>query len=90
MTRQSPPEPAPAERPSGVILGSEVAQMYDLFTCALQAWSAYWTARFNARSVDDILDANGALASESFNLAGLAAARRQSFHDVVAPTLNES
>jgi hypothetical protein len=74
----------------GAILSSEVAQVYDLFDGGLQAWSAYWTAWFNARSLDDVLRANAALAAESFSLAGLAAARRQLFHHVVTPTLNEA
>jgi hypothetical protein len=88
MTRQTPLAPdAPAPE---AMLGSDVAQMYDLLTCNLQAWSAYWTAWFGARSLDDVLRANAALAAESFSLAGLAAARRQSFHGVVAPTLNEA
>jgi hypothetical protein len=88
MTRQDPL--APTAPSAGAILGSDVAQMGDLLTCGLQAWSAYWTAWFNARSIDDVLRANAALAAESFSLAGLAAAQRQSFHGVVAPTLNEA
>ena len=91
MTRKSlPRKTTPAAPDPAEVLGSDVAQMYDLLTCGLQAWSAYWTAWLNARSIDDVLRANAALASEGFNLAGLASARRQSFHGVVAPTLNEA
>ena len=89
MTRQVSPELALATPDAAARLGGEVAQMYDLLDCSLQAWSAYWTAWFAARGVDDLLRANAALASEGFNIAGLAAARRQAFHGRVAPTLNE-
>lgn len=89
MTRQVPPEPALTAPDAGARLGDDVAQMYDLLTCSLQAWSAYWTAWFAARGVDDLLRANAALASEAFSIVGLAAARRQTFHGRLAPTLNE-
>lgn len=90
MTRHGPPEPMSAAPLYSVFLDSEVAQMTDLLTCSLQAWSAYWTAWLNARGVDDILRANLTLAAEGFDLAGMAAARRQSFHGRVTPTLNEA
>ena len=87
MTRQDSPSQAAPDPVA--MLGDDAAQIGDLFTCGLQAWSAYWAACFGARSVDDLLRANAALAAEGFSLAGLAAARRQSFHGLVVPTLNE-
>ena len=85
MTRPSPLAPRFAASPTG--LGGDVD---DLLTCNLQAWNAYCTAWFAARSVDDRFRANAALVWETVSLAGLAAARRQSFHGVLVPTLNEA
>ena len=91
----SPVPPTPSQTPPaapelGAVLGGEVAQMYDLLDGGLRAWSAYWTAWFSARSLDDVLRANATLAAESFSLAGLAAARRQMFHHAITPTLNDA
>lgn len=71
-------------------LSVDAGQMYQLLTCALEAWSSYWTACFRARGLDDLYRANIGLAAQSLTLVGHAAAERQRVDGVVTPTLNEA
>ena len=75
---------------SSQALTADVAQAYDLLTCALQAWSAYWTACFSARGLDDLYRANAELAAEGFTLPGHVAAERQRVGGIITPTLNDA
>jgi hypothetical protein len=78
-----------APSPSAVI-GADVAQMGQLLTCGLEAWVAYWTACFAARSLDDLYRANAGLAAQGLTLVGHAASERQRVDGEVIPTLNDA
>lgn len=78
-----------APNPSAA-LGAEMAQMRQLLTCGIGAWSAYWSAGFGARDFGDLYRANTALAAETPTLAGHAAAARQRVGGRVTLTLNEA
>lgn len=89
MARPDTTDPEISWRNPAGPLGSEVAQIHQLLTSGLEAWSAYWTACFGARDIVDLYRANTALAAETLTLAGHAAAERQRVGGRVTPTLNE-
>lgn len=90
MTRLNTTGPQiPAPTP-GAAVGAEMAQMHQLLTYSLQAWSAYWSACFVARDFADLYRANTTLAAETLTLAGHAAAKRQRIDGSVTPSLSDA
>lgn len=63
---------------------------YALCECVFDAWRSYWMAVLSARTAEDLHDAGAGLFSDGASLALQAAAVRQRFAGVVAPTLHEA
>ena len=71
-------------------LGRDANQAFQISAGVFETWARYWTACLQARTFDDLLAANTALASDSVDLVGHVASLRQRIGGVVTPTLNDA